>query len=353
MKVRPGDIDRIIAKPAASLNAALIYGPDEGLVRERGRALVRGLAKDPGDPFLVTQLTPADLKDDPGRVMDELAAIPMMAEEGARRTVWLRGAVDAASKAIEAAFDDEAWPEGAALVVEAGDLGPRSSLRKLFEGAGNEAAAMPCYADDMGALDKVIRDTLKADGLTVEDEALHWLVEHLGADRALTRTELQKLALYMGAGTDKLRNPVTLADAEAAVGDSAALAIDQIVDNCLIGALPEMDRALRRATAEGLNGIQILRSLSGELLRLHQVQADVTGGANMDAAIKGLRPPLYFKRQANFKAALHRWPMGRLGQAIHIVTEAEIDMKTTGLPGDAILARTLQRLATAAANARR
>ena len=42
------------------------------------------------------------------------------------------------------------------VILEAGDLGPRDKLRKLFE-AADGGAAIPCYQDEGQGLETVIR----------------------------------------------------------------------------------------------------------------------------------------------------------------------------------------------------
>ena len=74
-------------------------------------------------------------------------------------------------------------------------------------------------------------------------EALRLLLSRLGADRALSRAEIEKLALY-ASGKGKIEE----ADVEAAVGDAAELAIDRVVlaagSGRLEAALNECDRCV-------------------------------------------------------------------------------------------------------------
>ncbi|THD65550.1 MAG: DNA polymerase III subunit delta, partial [Phenylobacterium sp.] len=58
------DIERFLSRPDAGVRAALIYGRDLGVVRERGQQLAAKIAKHPNDPFDVAQLTDGDLDAD-------------------------------------------------------------------------------------------------------------------------------------------------------------------------------------------------------------------------------------------------------------------------------------------------
>lgn len=130
MKIAPGAADRFVASPPESLRACLVYGPDGGLVRERAASLARQRVGDLSDPFRVSMLSAAAVAETPGRLADEAA---MLSLTGETRVVRADGIGDAAFESVEILLSR---PEASTLVVlEAGDLPPRSKLRKIFEGA--------------------------------------------------------------------------------------------------------------------------------------------------------------------------------------------------------------------------
>src|SRR5690242_7409171 len=84
MEVKSHQADRFVARPPAGLVAALVYGPDQGMVRERATALAKRVVSDLNDPFRVSELDEAILDADPARLWDEAAALSMI---GGRRVV--------------------------------------------------------------------------------------------------------------------------------------------------------------------------------------------------------------------------------------------------------------------------
>ena len=66
-----------------------------------------------------------------------------------------------------------------------------------------------------------------------------------------------------------------------------------------------------------------------------------------------LRPPVFQRSRESFRRQMALWPVERLGPALDILTEAELDCKTTGMPDQAICERALMRIAHAAAGSRR
>jgi len=338
MKVPAGRIEAFLKAPPATVRAVLVYGPDQGLVRERVRRLVMSVVADPADPFRVAELRPAALREDPSRLADEAAAI---AFGGGRRVVVLREAGDAQTPAVTAVLEQTAGES--LVVVEGGELGPRSSLRKLFEGADN-GAAVPCYADEGGALAQVIQDELKAAGLVAEPDAMAFLVDHLGGDRSLTRSEMAKLALYMG-GPGRVR----LEDATASIGDSAALGLDDLIYATADGDHAGAQRVIDRLLGEGVAPVAMLRALGRHFMRLHLVSGEVAQGRSLDQALGAMKPPLNFRVADRFRRQVTRWPPERVGRALDLLTEAELGCKTTGMPGPELTARAVMMIARAAA----
>src|SRR5258708_5570319 len=146
---------------------------------------------------------------------DEAAPLSLT---GGRRVVRVRGAGDALAKLFAEFL--ERTPGEALVVVEAGELPSRSALRRAFE-AARSAVAIGCYPDTPRELAAVIRETLAEHRVTASRDAGQFLVEHLGGDRLLTRSELEKLVLYAGDG-----GRVEVEDARLSVSDSAALELD-------------------------------------------------------------------------------------------------------------------------------
>lgn len=336
MKLNARQVDGFLRSPGASW--VLLYGPDSGLVRERATQLARVVAGDPADPFRVVEIAAATLRDDPARLADEANALALT---GGRRVVRLRDAGDAITSRFQGLLDG---PDPAALVVvEAGDLGPRSSLRQLFERAAS-GAALPCYRDEGGALAALVDSTFRAAGLGVSPEARGFLLDSLGGDRGVSRSELDKLVLYMGDAGGQ----VTLDDAIACIGDSAAISLDDVAFALADGEPAALDRAIDRALQDGANPIGLLRAVSRHLLRLHQAGLAIAAGGDAERAVKALRPPVHFRLVERFLRQARRWPPGQLALAMDRLLDAEMACKRTGAPDEALMRHAFLGIARAA-----
>ncbi len=279
MKITASRINDFLRRPGPEIAGVLLFGPDQGLVHERAGILAGTVVEDPGDPFRVVELTGAAIKSDPPLLADEAAQLSMT---GGRRVIRVVDATDGIAEALKNFLEN---PRGENLVIiEAGNLGPRSSLRKLFQKAGNRAS-IGCYEDDSRGLMAVINETLGRHGLRATPDALSFLAQNLGSDRLVTRNELEKLALYAGGKTSAKGNggsgaggAVTLDDAMACIGDSAAMSLDSIAYAAASGDPRALDRAFERALLEGTSPIGILRAVGRHLQKLH-LALGMVGGA--------------------------------------------------------------------------
>ena len=341
VKIANRGIDAFVKAPDSGIVAVLLFGEDNGLVRERAGRIAAAVVDDPADPFRVAELMPNLLKDDPTRLFDEMGALCLT---GGRRLVRLSSAGNAHSGAVKAVLDDDLIAKnGSLLVVEAGPLAPRDSLRKLFEGHPR-GAAIPCYPDDGRSLEGLIQDTLGAHGLQIEPSAMAYLCDNLGTDSLATRSELEKLALYKGQNGGS----VSLAEAEANVGDGAPLARDDVALATASGDQAGLDKALMKCRVAGESPIAILRAVIRHLQRLHLLSLKAGNGGDLGQLIKSHRPPIFFKHQQLIQRQLQYWRPARLAQALAILTQAELDCKSTGMRADAVCGRALIRIANAA-----
>jgi DNA polymerase-3 subunit delta len=344
VKIEPRQAEAFLKKPDPKIRGVVIYGNDDGLIAERAQQLAKSVCEDLKDPFRVVDIAGEVLKGDPARLADEFGAMSLM---GGRRVIRVRPAGEESAAALENLVSA---PAGDALIViEGGNLTPRSSLRTLAE-TEPTLAAMPCYMDSEGELERLVEAAAKAHGLGVDPDALEWIVERLGGDRGQTRSELDKLMLYKSGDETKT---VSLDDALAVLGDTAAIGIDDVIGATFDGNLVALDRALDRVFAEGGNPVQLVRAVQRHVDQLHMVAGHASAGGNMEAAMfKARGLPRGGPVRARFERHVRSWPLPRLSAAVTRVLEAEMECKSTGLPDEAIARRLCLALARVAPQTR-
>lgn len=336
--------DAFAANPDPKIRAVLIYGPDAGLVRERLNIMTKAVAGSVDDAFRVGEIGADVLDDDPARLHDEAAALALT---GGRRVVRIRDAGERLGELFESFLEAAALKSAlgdSLVIVTSGELSPRSKLRLAFEQSPS-GAALPCYADSSESLDGIIRAALKNAGLQITPDALSWLSDRLGGDRELSRRELEKLILYMGADTKKSGGTITADDALACIGDTAALGLDDLIYALGDGDQATMQRVFGRLAAEGISPVSILTSVARHFMRLHETRGRMSGGKSADQAAMMLRPPVFFKFKERFLGQVRRWNEILLARGLEILMEAEMAAKSTDIPTEAAVERALMQLA--------
>lgn len=331
------EADRFAAKPPPNIVAVLVFGPDQGLVRERAEALTKSVVGALSDPFRIVELDDAVLEEDPARLADEAAAISML---GGRRVVRVRGAGNAQAKLFETYL---AEPGGDALiVVDAGELTKGVGLRRVFEQAEN-AAAIGCYPDSGRDLEGVVQAAMQGAGLAMEPAALAEAVSRLGSDRGVTRQELGKLALYAFG-----EKAVTPAHVQAVLGDESELRMEEMCDAAGEGDYVRLDRQLTRLWASGVSPVGVIRTALGHFQRLLLARARADEGGAIGEIIKNMRPAVHFRREDSVRSQLTHWSAPWLEEALEHLYQAEILSKTTAVPSEAVAGRALFNVAALA-----
>ncbi len=329
MKLAAARIPAFLREPG-ECRVVLLFGEDAGMIRDRAETLVRAIAGSLDDPFLVTELPRENIK----QLANEAAGLSLM---GGRRVVRVRDVTDAATEPVLALLKSKA---PALVVLEGPSIATRSKLRTALEAAA-DGAAIGCYPEEGRALEETIRETLRVGGVGIEADALAWLSQQLGADRASTRAELEKLALYVGPG-----KRVDLDAAMTCVGDLAGLSLDDAMYAATTGDVATADRALEAAMAEGAAPVQVLRVAMGHLQKLHRARLvmEEQGLTAADAA-RTVRPPVFFQKVGAFSRSLMLWPAGTLAAAMTALAEAERGCKRTGWPDHALCRNAVLTLA--------
>ena len=315
-----------------------MFGPDAGLVSERVNALIKASVDDVNDPFSLVRLEAEELSANPARLVEEAQTIPLF---GGRRAVWAKAGSRNIAPAVEAVL---ALPASECrVVIEAGDLRRNAPLRVVCERAKN-AAALPCYADTERDLARLIDTEMRAAELVLKPDARAMLIPLLGGDRAASRNELRKLALYARG-----RGEIDVDDVTAVVSDASALALDDLVDTAFAGRPADLEAQLAKVRAAGSPVGSIFFAAQRQLAQLHRWRTAIEAGASF--SIDSLQPPLHFRRKNLVEVALKQWNAARLAAAMAELADAVLASRKTPALADTIAERALLSLAVRARRA--
>jgi DNA polymerase-3 subunit delta len=288
----------------------LVHGSDEGGVRDLVRSLIKNTLGTFDDPFRLTQFVDDDFKTDSALLSDELQSIPF---GGDRKLIWVRDGGDQLFKAMHN-LEDRVFCNF--LIVEAGQLTKSNKLRNFFEKA-NHLGSIPVYSDSARDLSLLISDMMRSEAKQLSVDVQNLLVSLIGSDRAASRSEIEKLILYVGS-----RKEITSADVLDICGDFSSINIDQLCDSVFSGDLIKADALLERLLEDPSEAFVVLSSLLRHAIRLQTLLLAVEQGSSVDIAIKSARPPIFFSRTGTISDQLRLWNSVDLSDVVQSVANA-------------------------------
>ncbi len=334
MKLNARDARAFFAKPDPTRAGLLIYGPDPMRIAMRRQEVIAALIGPKGEEEMrLTRISAADLRKDPAMLADAIKAQSFFSGP---RVAFVEDATDTLAKTISAAMED--WREGdATVIVTAGQLTPRSSLRKFFEGH-TIAYAAAIYADPPSR-DEIESDLRKAGITNISSDAMTDLLD-LG--RTLEpgdfRQTIEKLSLYKLSDS----NPVSPEDVAACAPMTSEAAIDDALDIVAEGRFSEIGPIMTRLEGQGVAAVRLIIGATQHFRRLHAAASDPRG---VEAGIAGARPPVPFMRKDRLSRQAKAWGAMKLEQAMKILTDTDLQLRSAKpTPDMALVERALIRL---------
>lgn len=295
-----------------NINAVLIYGPDAGLVDEFCDKAIDKLEIEK-DNLLAIDAN--ELRDKQDAVFAESCSPSMF---GGRKAVIISGAGDSDTKILSELVTSTSLC--ATIIVTAGDLRV-GSLRKLFED-GKDIATIACYADDTKTLEALIHKELSASAgiKQVTPDAMSYMLSHMGGDRGITRSFLQKIAIYV---SDK--HVVDLEDVEKCLPDTSASSADDYMYSLTAGHINQTMVALDRLIYAGADANMLVRMLYNHFTKL------------LTAVVDGQLPKLFWKVADKFNVAMKIWPEEEIVNVLSKLNDLEKMFRTNGMQPEILI----------------
>ena len=332
MKLTGHDAARFLAKPDRSVAGILLFGADPMRVALKRAALVEALiGPDGAAEMRLERIAGADLRREPARAVDALKATGFFAGP---RVVLVEEAGDAAAPALTAALAD--WRAGdATLVVAGGDLKPANVLRKAFE-AARSAVAIGVYDDPPGRDE--IEAALAGAGLGRIDREGFAAVEALA--QALDPGDFAQLVAKLGLYKRGDPAPLAAPDVEACAPAAAEAEVDAVVGLAADGETGRLAAAIRRLGGSPTT----LTIAAGRHFRT--LYAAALAAEGVEAGLARARPPVFGPKRARMAAQARAYRVERLEQALALMVDAELMLRSSRpVPAAALAERLLVRLA--------
>lgn len=335
MKLSPRDARSFFAKPDLSHGGLLIYGPDAMRISLIRKDLTATIVGPEGEAEMrLTRLSAAELRKDPAALADATRAQGFFPGQ---RLVLVEEAGDGVAKALEQTLNE--WQSGDAfVVVTAGQLTPRSPLRKLFETAPN-ALATAIYADPPGR-DEVEAALNRAGLKDVSPDAMRDLLALAQTiDPGDLRQTLEKLALYKGDD----QTPVGSEDIAAVAPAMTDAAVDDVIASVADGAVTDLAQALPKLAGQNVQPTGLCIALNRYFRQLHAAASHPQGP---DQALARARPPVFGPRRDRMTRQARHWGAKRLEGILSLIIEADLTLRSASTaPQRAIVERLMMRIA--------
>jgi len=335
MKLAGRDAARYFSKPEAGRTGLLMYGPDAMRIALKRQQVVLALVGPRGEEEMrLTRLAAGDLRKDSAALLDAIKAQSFFPGP---RLVFVENATDGLSKLFAAALAD--WRQGdATLVVTAGPLAARSSLRKVFE-AHNNSYATGIYTDPPSRLE--IEAVLTKAG-----------VENIGQDAMADLTALarildpgdfaqtmEKLSLYKLSD----QSPVSSEDVAACAPATSEAALDDALYIIAEARVAEIGPIMRKLQGQGVTPTTICISATRHFRQLHFAASHPKGP---EAGLSAARPPVFGPRRDKMLRQARALGMQRLENMLGILIDTDLDLRSAKpIPARAALERSFIRIA--------
>lgn len=338
MKLQGASALKFAKRPDLNCRLVLAFGDDEGVVSDTANQIIAAWSKT--EPATVITLDEDTIKREPSTFFDALEAQSLLGDQTILK-IRTKG-----EKLFSLMKDALAFPQervAARVILMNGSLNTRSKLRTAFE-AGPNSAALHVFADTPQDLSLRISDTLAAQNIKIEPDALSTFIGGLPGHRSLANAEIEKLALY----AHDLDRAITRADILALCETNADESARGAVLLALAGQVEAAQAELDRVIDAGLSAISLVRLFEMEASRLLQAQS-LQDGSNANVGMK-LKPPVWKSDWPAFQTRLKKWPTPRLLRLLERLYDVEKTAKSPGGAGaaDPSVRKLLTSLAQAA-----
>ena len=218
------------------------------------------------------------------------------------------------------------------LLVIAGDLSTSAKLRSFFEKANN-AASLPCYADDQQAASNMIAQQLRDAGMQFERHLPSYIAELFAGDRMIIRSELVKIITYMGS-----EHNITIADVDNIICSIKEENYQQIANSIADLDLTKIELEINQHLRQGVYPLTIIRVIANYFMRLSYAKYLMGTGMNANEVVNKMRPPIFFKQKPIFMKHLQIWHIEFINKFLNHLQQLEIQCKSNSqLPADVML----------------
>ncbi|AWD22071.1 DNA polymerase III subunit delta [Fuscovulum blasticum] len=333
MILKGAEAARYCARPDPGRAGLLLFGADAMRVAMKRQEAIAALVGPQGEAEMrLTRIPAGELRKDGARLGDA------MRETGffpGPRVVFLEDATDGLTETVGAALKD--WrPGDAVIVVTAGGLTGKSTLKTLFEKAPN-AVSIGFY-DDPPTREEIEAELSRAGLAQIDPAAMADLgVLARALDPGDFRQTLEKIGLYKWGDT----TPLTPAEVAALAPATLEAEVDDLLHAVAEGESRAVGLLMRRLEGQGVLPVTLCIQALRHFRALHMAASDPGGVASGLARARVFGP-----RRDRMQRQAQTLGTRALEGAVALLLDTDLTLRSASrAPGMALMERALIRIA--------
>ena len=293
----------------------LIYGPNEGLVRENFLKIRKIYNQNNTQEISFTGKL---INDQPEALIDEIRTVSMFNDQ---KIIIIDQPIDKNIELFDEAFS--ALPDHTLIIVLANNLTKTSKIRKFFE-SSEKYFSCANYEDDFRSNSQQIHNLEKSINKTLNKDIKNYLSQNLSSDRMVSKNEIDKLILLY-TEDDKIPE---LENIKLIFNDNPDLGLNKISQLAFSGQPKKISINLNKIFSEGVSPVAIIRVMLNYVQRIQTTQIALRQTNDFESAIKSLKPPVFWKDKDNFKLHCKKWPVQQTILNFNLLVDAELNCKS-------------------------
>jgi DNA polymerase-3 subunit delta len=198
----------------------------------------------------------------------------------------------------------------AVLIINAPKLDANTQKKRWFKDGENKIMLIQIWPLDEKQLPMWLQQKLKIVGLTLDRDALNFLIDYTQGNLLALNQEIEKLSLIYPAGN------LNAAQVIEAITDNSRFNIFNLIDEALLGHAKNVARILKSLQQEGLEPAIVLWGIAKELRTLLEIK-------NSHEALN----KIMWKRQPIIKQALQKHNSKKLQHMLQHATTIDLYIK--------------------------
>ena len=212
-------------------------------------------------------------------------------------------------------------------------LDKKSKLRNYFE-KSKSAAVVPCYADTILSLKKIISNKLKNfNNLTLQN--INIIIDNCSLNRNKLYNELNKILIFFE------HKKIETSKLKLLLNEEENDDFNYLKDEALSGNKFKTNKLISNTLLEKDKSIFYITLINQRLLKLNEINNLKNKNNSIESAINNLKPPIFWKDKPIFLNQARKWNLKKINKILNKTYDIELILKSNPIINGSILIKSL------------